>query len=509
LVLLSLILFAVAKYCYGAISRHTTTFKPSGASFRYIVYAVAAGSPGGILATAIGFTFPTLYFLDKNIFNSWLLRPIFFCSFIFCIALICGLIAFYFANLVEDQFMQLKFPVADLTFNMITSTNSLKEAKQLIFGAISTIGFSLLTKLDLVPLCLSIGYVSYNFIAVPLFCGLVTKYLFVDYINKIFFYNLSSIEFMLAFCSGLVLFGALRPYFDTIFLRKITPGLRQRLPTSSRLLRTGRWAQQYNCGLRSFTLSMARPIISSVRRSYAKADVSRDANILFIPLLIITSIFLYYFNFSLISQIYLIVFSLVAAYQVALISAKIGLAQLGRFATLIMVPAILIFKLDYIQITILTLFVELCAGIFTDLLCGRKLALLANADLNKIRKLQLVGIVVSSVTASIIFFLLIKNLHLGSDLLFAQRSQLRALLVNFRNFNFYVLLIGFVYGYFLDKIKINGMLVLGGLLMPLNIIIYLLMGAMVKYLTKKDNLEPFFSGVFATQSIWILLRILI
>ena len=495
-----------------------------------IIYAVTAGSPGGILATAIGFTFPTLYFLDKNIFNSWLFRPMFFCSFIFSISLICGLIAFYFANLVEDQFMQLKFPVAELTYNMIISTNSLKQTKQLISGAISTIIFSVITKLDLVPLCLSIGYVSYNFIAAPLFCGIITKYFFINYINQIF--NLSNIEFMLAFCSGLVLFGTVTSFLKLFKFSNISD--------STKIFSRFFLKLPFNGSIQFFfkkSLTTNGPFVVSD----CKAIVSRDEFwkrssmvwkriycIFLLPLLIITLIFLYYFNFSLISEIYLVVFSLVAAYQVALISAEIGLAQLGRFATLIMIPAMLIFKLDYIQITILTLFVELCAGIFTDLLSGRKLAYLANVDLNKIRKLQLLGIFVSSITAPIIFFLLIKNLHLGSDLLFAQRAQLRALLLNFRNFNFYVLLIGFVYGYFLDKIKINGMLVLGGLLMPLNIVIYLLMGALVKYLwilkprffvelrraqvqdgNLNYDLEPFFSGVFATQSIWILLRILI
>ena len=33
------------------------------------------GSVGGIVATACGFAFPTLYFLDKELFNSWLSRP--------------------------------------------------------------------------------------------------------------------------------------------------------------------------------------------------------------------------------------------------------------------------------------------------------------------------------------------------------------------------------------------------------------------------------------------------
>ena len=47
-------------------------------SGKNIVLATATGSIGGILAVACGFSFPTLYFLDKSLFNSWLASPVFF-----------------------------------------------------------------------------------------------------------------------------------------------------------------------------------------------------------------------------------------------------------------------------------------------------------------------------------------------------------------------------------------------------------------------------------------------
>ena len=41
------------------------------------------GSVGGIIGAGIGFSLPTLYFLDKNLFNNWLEQPIAFCIIIF------------------------------------------------------------------------------------------------------------------------------------------------------------------------------------------------------------------------------------------------------------------------------------------------------------------------------------------------------------------------------------------------------------------------------------------
>src|ERR1700726_1882601 len=40
-----------------------------------IALVTSGASVGGILATACGFSFPSLYFLNKELFNSWLQSP--------------------------------------------------------------------------------------------------------------------------------------------------------------------------------------------------------------------------------------------------------------------------------------------------------------------------------------------------------------------------------------------------------------------------------------------------
>src|ERR1700719_4168789 len=39
-----------------------------------------AASVGGILATGMGFSLPTLYFLSPETFNSWMASPLYFCA---------------------------------------------------------------------------------------------------------------------------------------------------------------------------------------------------------------------------------------------------------------------------------------------------------------------------------------------------------------------------------------------------------------------------------------------
>jgi len=123
---------------------------------------------------------------------------------------------------------------------------------------------------------------------------------------------------------------------------------------------------------------------------------------------------------------------------------------------------------------------------------------------------QYLVLVISSVTAGVVFWLLINHLHLGSPALFAQKAQSRKLLIYAQHFDWYVLLIGAVFGFVLDKLRVNSMLVLGGLLMPLNMSISLVFGGFLTMLVKKrQDWEPFWSGVFTANSIWMIVKALI
>jgi len=206
-------------------------------------------------------------------------------------------------------------------------------------------------------------------------------------------------------------------------------------------------------------------------------------------------------------QLYLVAFSFVCAYQITNIAGKIGLAQLGRFATFVMVPAMFLFTVSHTQIVLIATFVEICGGVATDILFGRKIAYLGGISIKKMKMFQYLGLVVSSLTVGVVFWLLINHFELGSADLFAQRAQARQLLINVKSFDFYVLIIGFVFGYVLKRINLNPMLVLGGLLMPLNISLSLIVGGLCTLLVKnKEEWYPFWSGVFASNSVWMLIR---
>jgi hypothetical protein len=220
-------------------------------------------------------------------------------------------------------------------------------------------------------------------------------------------------------------------------------------------------------------------------------------------------LFLFYFKFPWYVQLYLVIGTAITTYQIAAIAGRIGLALLGRFATFVMVPAMLIFNSSYVHMVFIATFVEMAGGVAADVLFGRKLAQLSDISRATMRRYQLLGLIVASVSIGIIFWLFINHFGLGSAQLFAYRAQSRQLLIQTKHFDYVVVLLGALFGLCLQYIRLNPMLVLGGLLMPLDITFGLVVGGLLAALSSdKEEWYPFWSGIFASNSLCMLLRAL-
>ncbi len=474
-----------------------------------IALITAAGSVGGILATGFGFSFPTLYFLDPDLFNRLMAEPVYFASLLTGFALAAGCFGFMIANLVEDKLIvqdELAFPIGQLVHKMIAATNQIRKAYELMAGFLGTAAFCFLqdglfvfkgiipksvtlvpalhigvlriplVRFDIWPLVWAIGFVTGHVIAIPLAVGALSKIFLVDPINRLFFIELSNIEFVLAFCSGMVLYGALISFIG--LPKMIMQGIT--------------WVKNNGFGR------------NAVRKN-KKLDRTKLIEML---VLVLTPILvLSYHSFSWIVQIYLLLFTFVCTYQIAVIAGKIGLAPLGRFATFVMVPAMLLFPLNVVHIVLIATFVEVCGGVAADILFGRKLARRAGINLRMVKAYQYLGLVISSLAVGVVFWMLINHFGLGSEQLFAYKAQSRSLLIDAKRFDFYALIIGAVFSFMLKYIKVNPMLVLGGLLMPIHISLGLIFGGMLTLFVKdREEWDPFWSGVFASNSVWMLFK---
>jgi hypothetical protein len=468
-----------------------------------LVIATAGGSIGGIVATAVGFSFPTLHFLNPMLFKQLLATPIYFIALLGSLIFVAGTFAYLLVSLLDERLINdesLPFPIGQMTYKLITMADVTKKSMQLIAGLAATsiftlfqtgiysfegigytcsifaphaLGFimipALQIRLDTLPMLLAIGFITGHVIALSLAVGLLSKIIFVDPCNRFFFSYLNNEFFLLSFCSGIVFIGMLESFFDLIKSfrnKKINLGL----PSGFSLNKV--FFNAFNC----------------------------------IALFVI-AIVLFLLRFSLPAQLYLLATTLCCVYNIVHIAGRIGLAPLGRFATFVMVPAILIFGADPLLVTFIATFVEISCGVAVDLLFGRKMASLAGISMDDVRKYQAIGLISSCFFVAINFYFLAHYFGLGSDLLVAQRAQARALLVNIPSFNWYVVGIGIGFGLFLKKIRVNTVMVLGGLLMSPIICVALILGGVLAKLTRsRAEWEPFWSGVFASNSIIELLK---
>ena len=494
-----------------------------------IAYAVSAGSIGGILATACAFSFPTIYFLDPVTFNTWMQSPLFFSGLLGCFSFLAGSFGLLVADYAEKTLIDtqnLSFPIGQLINKMIAAQNQIKKAYELMIGfcvsafflflqggialsqaivpkvitlvqPVQFLIFSLprmVVNLDTAPMIWAIGFVTGHVIAIPLAAGAFANIFFLNPVQRSFFSYLSAMEFTLAFCSGIVLY--ITAMSVVTMPKQIIGGIKKWI-SSVRFLRHAQDERGKGFFV-PFVVSLSNH--TNTFLSPQNIGVSCMLGVALIA-------FLSYFKFPWHVQVYLIVCSIITTYQIAAIAGRIGLALLGRFATFVMVPAMLMFNINYVHMVLIATFVEMSGGVAADVLFGRKLAQLSGISRATMRRYQLLGLLISSASIGIIFWLLINHFGLGSSELFAYRAQSRQLLIQAQQFNYTVVLIGALFGLLLQKLNLNPMLVLGGLLMPLDMTFGLVVGGLLAMVARdKEEWYPFWSGVFASNSIIMLLR---
>lgn len=473
-----------------------------------LAFATAAGGISGSVAIACAFSFPTLYFLDPALFNAWMAKPLYFSAILAGLVVAAGTFGFFIARHWQNQFLSdesMIFPIGQMVYNMIAIQNQFAKAVQLAFGAGCALFYSLIqsfltiiptrltllpafnwsvfsiphvaARTDMLPMFWAIGFTTGHVIAIPLLIAVIAKLILVDPIHKLFFMHLTPTDYILAFGAGMAIHGALIGLVD---LPKILRDIFKKF-----------------CAL-----FHAQESGSSIQKKFI---ISKRNTILLVPAII----FLSYFSFSIPAQLYLIAFTAICAYQLLIIAGKLGIAPIGRFATFVMIPGLLLFGFNATQITLLAAFVEISCIVAVDIMFGQKVAQLSSIQRSHMMHYQWIGLLVSAFSVGAIFWLLISHFNLGSPELIVSRAQSRAVLIQAFNFDYIVMLLGFLFSYSLKFIGINATLVFGGLLMGLDTSLMLIAGGLSTYLVKnKEDHYPFWSGVYATNSLWVFLRML-
>jgi hypothetical protein len=507
-----------------------------------LVLIQSVGSVGGIVAVGIGFTLPMLYFLDKNIFNSWIANPAKFSVMIAAICLAAGGLGIYLARLFGEKLIikeKLNFPVSHLIYKMIATQGRGGQVRNMFTGFFSTAFFCFLRDglfkfkgifpkainlftllgdkfsiaLYLGPTLWAVGFITGAVITIPLIAGMISKYLIMYPLNQHakflpfkLFDPLDPMMFTMAFVAGMVVSGFIFSSFKypQIIWKSIKVFLNNNKANSKdKICETDKDA----------------PHVAEVqveKKTFLeklKCNAWLKIEAVFVVIGVVS--LLSYFKFGPMTQLFMLTLTIIATYQISWMGGKIGMIPFGRFATFIMVPTLLIFRLDYIQLTLLCVFFNVCSATASDLLFDYKVGDLCNVSWNKIHRYQWLGLLATSAGMGIFLWLLFTNFQIGSTQLFAYRALSRSLLIKSLSFNLWVVGMGAVFGWLLKKIKINPTLTLCGILMPNALSIGLIIGGLGSLFVKKvlkqdpDKYSTFWSGVFASESLWILVGILL
>ncbi len=480
-----------------------------------IMQAIGAG--GGIIATGVGFALPMLYFLDAPSFNAMLAQPWYFCGILAILCLVAGALGLWYARWDQAHFMDTqtyRFPVSELTYNVITSHTQPHLAKNFMLGSLGTLGLCFLRDgflgfrgiiaktyflfpsflgtcgaLSIWPTLWAIGFSVGISTALPLFVGLIAKYVVVYplanhayFLPFTLFEPLSSDTFSIAFCSGLIIsevLAGLPKYFK-------------------------QWYNKLTSSPLSSLSQLLQPTNSNLAGLVETPHLMELCCIFFSIFLLLR-----FYSFPLLSQVCLVIFTLFATKAICQIAGKIGMLPFGRFSTFIVVPLLLVFQLNAIQATIVCVFFDICAATASDLLFDYKIGDSCALSRKDMFSYQWIGLIVTAASIGIIFWLLFTHLHLGSEALFAQRGKAKALLLQSLCFDKYIVFCGILFGWLLKRLKLSSTMVFGGLIMPNSISIGLILGGIgTKFVKKPENLQPLCAGILASESLWTIITIL-
>lgn len=484
-----------------------------------LIQGIASG--GGIIATGIGFALPMIYFLDPESFHKWMNHPFYFFYLIGAICIASGSLGLCIGRILSKFFIDknvLPYPVSHLTYNIAT-TDQRKQTKCLFVGVISTLILLILRDgigpwngilpkvvyllpclfgqelaFSVMPMFWAIGSTMGMTVIIPFLIGMISKYIILyplNYHSKhlpfTLFQPYNNLVLIFAFCSGILIYEVfyLVPRPSTIKFNQFNDWIGPKI---------------------SFLFSILDK--QKIKILYDKPNLSLMAKIIMFLEPAITLCFsfalLSYFLFSIPAQITLLIFTIIATYQICLICGEIGLLQLGRFATLVMLPMYLIFKLNFVQITISCVFFNICAATASDFLFDYRTGLMCGITKKQMHKYQILGLIISASCLGVFFWLLFTNLQIGSPELFAQRAQNNAALLQAIKFDPIIVTAGFLFAFILKSLKISPAMTFGGIIMPNSITLSLLLGSFAPMFFKnKTHLQFLSAGAFSSESIWI------
>lgn len=454
-----------------------------------VVYLLAAGSLGEMIGLSLGFSWPTLYFLHKNIFLTWMESPTAFAGMITLLVLAAGGLAGIVAYILRPYLINgqdLPFPTARLVHNLISQTRCVDNGMMIKGFLLSGIwsstalffrgtlqGFWLL-QVHTIPTLLSMGFVAGHLVAKPLIIGAFIRFFALHGLKDLFFCNAQSESFVLTFALGMlfVVIG----HSLIVLLREFCF-----------------WMYHHR-------LSLSVSIMSHCMRKHYGWLFSFLA-------MLVCCIILHHWHMTFLQQSYLVFACSVACVIVSFIFARVGVLDLPNFGSFVVVPLGYMFYVSSQMLLIAFVFSTICLGLVINLLFSWKIADIARISFRSILKFQLVGFVVAAVSVGFVIWWYVSVLNFNADTLFSSQALLQEKFITLAAYDLRVLLLGFMCAITLYFVTADVAIVIAGCMMNFSVVGWLVLAGFIAYFTKdREKYYPFCFGIYASHAIWLFVQ---
>jgi len=457
----------------------------------HVVVGIAAGSLGGMVGMCLGLTWPSLYFLHKETFLLWMQSPWKFAGTISLLVFAAGSFAFLIANFLRYHLIvecDLKFPMSRLVHDIVYVDNQRRGVMMMLNGLVVSSSWNIFTwiarvpfhaytsQLHTIPIFLSIGFVAGQLITIPLFIGLCSRIVALTFLKNDFFQMVKEQEFILTFSSGMLL--GLVSIVVLSYLLKVFKN---------------------KTGIAGGDLAL---LVSRVLKHRLYLGC------LFFSVLLCCAV-LYSWNVSWIQQLYVLISLFFLCSVVAFIVGEVGVVEVQSFVNFIILPFTYFFFVSSMSALVIIVFCTVCVGVVVDLFFSYKLAHLAKIPYMRILKYQLLGFFVAATCVGFILWWYIYVFKLGSTHLLAEQALSQEILITFANYNYKILAMGFAYVAVLSFFCKEILVIIGGIMMPVSMSFWLILaGGFSYFIKKREQFYPFWFGVYASHSLWMIIRVL-
>ncbi|MBP7854556.1 hypothetical protein KAZ82_01310 [Candidatus Babeliales bacterium] len=453
--------------------------------YEHAVIAIASGSVGGMIGICLGLSFPSFYFLHKELFDSWLQDPIKFSGIIFCFVVIAALYALFLGYFLRHYFLhrpRAKFPMSQLVYDVIFVDVAKKSHRLMMSGlGVATLWNSIMMlsrsawvlyapQLHMFPLLMSVGFVAGMTITFPVFIGLIIREFGFKLVRVHTGSTLLTNSFLMTFCFGMLLMVVLRMIIVSWKNRK-SQEVQQR---------TEYWHKKFKD--------------SAVFKWY----------VLIIGLIVA---WLHFFGASVITCVYaLIAIAWLSKYMVQII-AEVGIIEVDSYAWLVILPLVYIIAPPSMVVVSIAVFATLCLGLVVDFMFSYKLADLANVSYHKVVRYQMMASVCAAISAGLFFWWYCQFLTYESFALVAPKAHELDHVIKFGQYDHTVLMAGVLCAGLVLLLTSELLIVIGAVLMdPFMSLVLVIAGICAHFVKEREKLYPLWFGIYAGHMLWLIVQ---